>query len=622
VAVRIRAQITALVALVVLTTVPIVMSVVGNAAQASLPAQASPPGLTAAAVDPTIAGRAGITPGSQILWESDGDLGRDLDAIKASGAGWVGFDIDWPSIQGTNAQTFWWNATDRVVLAARQRGLSIWGGLNYAPTWARVAGCPSGTTHCFPTNAADYGRFASAAVQRYGANSSIPSLRGSITAWSIWNEPNHQEFSLPKPDPAKYVQMLQAAYPAIKAADPDATVITGGTAPAPDTADGTEISPETWLRDLYALGAKGYFDAVGHHPYMFPTNPLEPHPWNAFTQTIALHDVMVANGDGDKKIWGTEVGAPTGTASVALTEAQQAEWVRDYYLGWDTSYASFTGVLSWFQHRDSGTNPADYSDNMGLLRGNWVPKQSYGMYQAVMRGQGWNPPVAAYPGKRTVANPEGGYYVMGANGSVQAMGGAPWLGDVRLPANLARGLAVMPDGLGYAILDGYGGLHRFGTARYGVVGSAAPGYWRGWDIARDVDITPSGNGIAVMDAFGGMHRVGDAPPLNAGYWRGHKIARAFTYTKSGEGLYVLDGYGGVHVAGDAVRLSGGPNWRGWDIARDITLSATGAGYAILDGYGGVHPMGDAPVPGYNPAYARFDHSDGVAQIGKSYAVAS
>ena len=34
--------------------------------------------------------------------------------------------------------------------------------------------------------------------------------------------------------------------------------------------------------------------------------------WNAFTQTKDLHDIMVQNGDGAKKIWGTEAGAPTG----------------------------------------------------------------------------------------------------------------------------------------------------------------------------------------------------------------------------------------------------------------------------------------------------------------------
>ena len=148
--------------------------------------------------------------------------------------------------------------------------------------------------------------------------------------------------------------------------------------------DGTDYSPETWLRGLYARGARGSFDAVGHHPYAFPVNPLEAHPWNAFTQTAVLHYVMTANGDGDKKVWGTEMGAPTGTDSGVLTEAQQAQWVHDYYLGWNTTFRSFTGPLVWMELRDSGTNVGDKWQNLGLQHGDRRPKPAYAAFQAVM----------------------------------------------------------------------------------------------------------------------------------------------------------------------------------------------------------------------------------------------
>ena len=68
----------------------------------------------------------------------------------------------------------------------------------------------------------------------------------------------------------------------------------------------------TFMRQIYANGGKGFFDAFAHHPYSFPCNPLTDASWNAFTQTKYLHDIMVQNGDGAKKIWGTEAGAPTG----------------------------------------------------------------------------------------------------------------------------------------------------------------------------------------------------------------------------------------------------------------------------------------------------------------------
>ena len=333
----------------------------------------------------TIAARAGLAPGPGILWESDAELNADLDAIKNSGAKWVPIDVDWNSIQGDGPTSFRWDrGLDRAVLAARARGLNIMGMAAYAPPWARGSNCPPGEGHCLPANADDYGRFVTAAAQRYGTNSSNALLRGTITNWQLWNEPNHQEFAMPKPNPDLYAAMVKSSYAGIKYADPAATVITGGTAPAPNAADGTDYTPETWLRGLYARGAGGSFDAVGHHPYAFPTNPLEIHPWNAFTQTLTLHAVMVANGDGNKKIWGTEMGGATGTDNGVLTEAQQAQWVHDYYLGWIQMFGGFTGPLVWMELKDSGTNVGFKWDNLGLLHHDRRPKPAYGAYQQVM----------------------------------------------------------------------------------------------------------------------------------------------------------------------------------------------------------------------------------------------
>ncbi len=333
-----------------------------------------------------VAGRAGLAPGVDILWESDADQTADFQAIKASGATWVTLDVDWNSIQGDGPSSYRWDrAMDRAVNNARAHGLSIIGVAAYSPPWARRANCPAGNSHCLPANAADFGRFMAAAAARYGTQSTNPWLRGSITHWQIWNEPNHQEFAQPKPNLDDYTALLTSAYRNVKLSDPNAVVITGGTAPAPDAADGTDYQPETWLRGIYARGGGGQFDAVGHHPYSFPVNPLDAHSWNAFTQTQTLHDVMAANGDGNKKVWGTEMGAATGTAGGTLTEAQQAQWVRDYYLGWNTTFRSITGPMVWMQLRNSGTNPGAKWENLGLQHRDRAAKPAYAAFQDVMR---------------------------------------------------------------------------------------------------------------------------------------------------------------------------------------------------------------------------------------------
>ncbi len=330
--------------------------------------------------------RAGLAAGVEILWESDAAQTRDFDAIAATGAKWTTLDIDWNSIQGDGPQSFRWDrSTDRAVLNARAHGLTIIGVAAYSPPWARGPECPRDEVHCLPADPEDYARFVEAAAARYGSRAPEPLLRGSITTWQIWNEPNHQEYAAPKPDLDRYTATLKAAYRSIKAADPDATVITGGTAPAPDAADGTDYQPATWLRGLYERGAQGSFDGVGHHPYAFPFNPLDGQPWNAYTQTTTLHEVMAEHGDGGKRIWGTEIGAATGTDREALTEAQQARWVRDYYLGWNTKLRAITGPLIWMPVRDTGTNLAEKWDNTGLLRDDHTPKPAYRAYRAVMR---------------------------------------------------------------------------------------------------------------------------------------------------------------------------------------------------------------------------------------------
>lgn len=594
-----------------------------------VPATSGPGAPPAGAVEATatdVANRAGMSAGPDILWESDADQAADLDAMRDSGATWMTLDIDWNHIQYDGPTTWRWNAaTDRAVLATRDRGLKIIGVAAYSPPWARRSDCPPGELHCFPQNAADYGRFMGAAAARYGSNSPIDRLRGTVQVWSLWNEPNHKEFSEPWPDPDKYAAMVKSAYAAIKAADPNAVVVTGGTAPAPDAADGTDYSPLTWLRGLYARGAGGSFDAVGHHPYSFPTNPLDAQWWNAFTQTKDLYDVMVANGDGAKKVWGTEMGAPTGTARDVLTEAQQAQWVTDYYYGWNTSFRAFTGPLVWYQIRNSGNNTADKWQNLGLQSRNRVPKPAYATFQQVMRS-GVNTTPAdltgmALPksGRRVAANPKGGYYTLAAGGAVTAHDGAPYFGSPQL-YGLARGFAVAPDGQGYLILDAYGGVHKFGSATRGALGSRGGPYWRGWDIARDLTLTPDGQGYAVLDGFGGIHTAGSAPRFQPAYWRGWDVARAFAYSPDGKGMYLLDAFGGVHKAGNANGRGAG-YWPGWDIARDLVIAPDNSGLAVVDGFGGVHRSGSAPSVTRNWAYQNRDHAGGVEMVSGGYVVA-
>ena len=70
--------------------------------------------------------------------------------------------------------------------------------------------------------------------------------------------------------------LLQAAYPAIHRADVSATVVSGGLAPHGDLGANPNDPrhPVNFLKAMYAAGAKGFFDALGTHPY--PPLPYAP----------------------------------------------------------------------------------------------------------------------------------------------------------------------------------------------------------------------------------------------------------------------------------------------------------------------------------------------------------
>src|SRR5437667_409485 len=83
-------------------------------------------------------------------------------------------------------------------------------------------------------NVYDYAQFAGWMAERYDGDG-IDDAPGSprIAAWEIWNEPNDTQLwpnigGGADARKRRYGDLLVAAYQAIKAADPTATVLTGG----------------------------------------------------------------------------------------------------------------------------------------------------------------------------------------------------------------------------------------------------------------------------------------------------------------------------------------------------------------------------------------------------------
>jgi hypothetical protein len=132
--------------------------------------------------------------------------------------------------------------------------------------------------------------------------------------------------------------MLKAAYTAVKAVDPDALVISGGLATTGNGSD-SAYGDLAYLQGMYDAGAKGYFDALGSHPYGFGQSPDTVHPDGlSLSRVEEQHAVMQTNDDGDTPIWITEAGWVLKSdwdlgehASVGVTEQQQAKYLAQTY---------------------------------------------------------------------------------------------------------------------------------------------------------------------------------------------------------------------------------------------------------------------------------------------------
>jgi hypothetical protein len=325
----------------------------------------SPEGSSAARAD-----RLGFALGGAIDGERPATAVRELRAATAAGAGWVRLDVNWAVIQRNGPRRYDWRGTDRLVGAAIQRGLRVLSVIVYTPRWAR----PAGTDASWSPPARAYAAFARRVAARYRT--------AGVHAYEVWNEPNLSSFWRPAADPAAYAAVVKAAGKAIHAADRKATVVTGGLSPA--ASGDRDVAPVEFLQRVYAAGAGGAFDAVGHHPYCFPGFPGGTEPWNAWYQMYgtepSLRSVMAANGDAGKKIWATEFGAPTGGPSDQFVdEWEQSDMVARAAALWQ-GYG-WAGPLFVYALRDLGTGRSTRENFFGLLRRDFSEKPAYRAFQ-------------------------------------------------------------------------------------------------------------------------------------------------------------------------------------------------------------------------------------------------
>lgn len=301
----------------------------------------------------------GYSTGASVLWGEQESVQRTMDAVRDGGATSVRVDVSWTFAEPYRGQ-FDWAPSDKVIDAAVASGLTILATITNTPTWAAIGRSSLHTTA--PRDPEEYAAFAGAVAERY---------RGRVEAYEVWNEPNGRIFFAPDPDPVLYTAMLRAAYRTIKAADPDAVVVagaTGNTASAEGLVDSNEF-----VAAMYAAGAQGSFDALSHHPYDFgmPIGDATVYPNSPMQQMIRMHRAMELRGDGEKKIWITEYGAPT----TAVDPDTQADLIVGSVHQW--SEVSFGGPFFVYTLRDADSSSTDSESQFGVLRDSFEAKPAY-----------------------------------------------------------------------------------------------------------------------------------------------------------------------------------------------------------------------------------------------------
>lgn len=330
------------------------------------PEAATAPGAPVAlSCAPGSAGAPGIATGGTIQYLVSADRTRELDDLQAVGARWIRLDLAWSYVQAAGRNSYDWSRYDIVMGEAAARHLQVLGTLAYTPRWA----APSGATddQFAPTDARDYARFAAAAVRRYAPT--------GVHAWEIWNEPNSPDFWKPVPSVTRYTTLFEQAYASIKGVDPAATVLTGGTAPEETTSN--SVSAVDFLSGIYANGGGGSFDAVATHSYSSPATPLDSDRtsgWSQMDRTRpSLRSVMMSNGNGSKRIWATEYGAPT-SGSDRVTDAEQANMISEAYRIFRLQ--PWAGPLFVYTYKDRRPDEND-ADHLGLFRSDGSRKPSW-----------------------------------------------------------------------------------------------------------------------------------------------------------------------------------------------------------------------------------------------------
>ena len=303
---------------------------------------------------------------------------RSLELTRELGAATIVQFFPWAYAE-TRPGQYSWSKFDRIVQHADRQGLDVIARLGLVPDWLNDDATK--TLNYLPETAfSQFAEYSAAFAARYA---------GLVDRIIIWNEPNLSfEWGYQKADAGRYVRLLQAAYPAIKAANPRAVVLAGALAPTLESRGSSAgLNDLDFLRDMYAAGASAFFDALAIHSYGLLEPPAAQPADDKlnFRRAELLREIMLDHGDGDKAVSITESGWNDHPRwAHAVRPAQRSAYTIRAFEFAQTNWDWVDQLCIWALRF-----PADlhsYPDNFTLVSADFVKKPVYFALQSYARG--------------------------------------------------------------------------------------------------------------------------------------------------------------------------------------------------------------------------------------------
>lgn len=381
----------------------------------------------------------GIAPGPHAARASSeapgagvGRLGVELRPIGGAGGAhlitgtqtaWVRRNaILWSDIEPVEGQRLWNAPSQQAIEAelafATQQGWSVIVIVRRAPVWARA----TPASPCGPIRADKLAAFAAFMADLVARLSPAPF---NVEHWELWNEPDVEPEAAPVDDEVgcwgesadpgfggwRYAAMLQAVYPAVKAADPDAKVLVGGLAMSchPDIAATVACPSGRFLEGVLEAGGGAYFDGVSYHAYDYVQgygiysnanwgSTSSGHASVAHAKAGFLRDLLTRFGASGKELYLTEIGLVC--YQCGDSGGIDYEMTKGFYVVHAFSAALAEGHIAalWYNLRDNQTGPGAFGTGLvDFYFGKRPAYYTYGFAVAELAGAEFRRRVDDYP---------------------------------------------------------------------------------------------------------------------------------------------------------------------------------------------------------------------------------